>query len=49
MEEIRYELTRDDPTSYNDMDENNQTYMSYILTLLREEGYILSDADRYLR
>ncbi len=43
MEEIRYELTRDDPSSYNDMDENNQTYMSYILTLLREEGYILSD------
>ncbi len=42
MEEIRYELTREDPSSYNDMDENNQTYMSYIMTLLREEGYILS-------
>ncbi|MCI8567256.1 MAG: penicillin-binding protein [Lachnospiraceae bacterium] len=43
MSEIRYELTRDDPRSYNDMDENNQIYMSYIMTLLREGGYVLPD------
>ncbi len=43
MEEIRYELTREDPRNYNDMDENNQAYTSYIMRLLREGGYILSD------
>ncbi len=43
MEEIRYELTREDPKSYNDMDENNQAYTSYIMRLLREGEYILSD------
>lgn len=43
MEEIRYELTREDARSYNDMDENNQTYMSYILTLLQDGGYILQE------
>ena len=43
MGEIRYELTREDPKSYNDMDENNQAYTSYIMRLLREGGYILSD------
>ena len=34
MEEIRYELTRENPIAYNDLDENNQAYTSYILTLL---------------
>lgn len=43
MEEIRYELTRSDPHSYEELDENNQAYTSYILKLLRDGGYILSD------
>jgi len=43
MEEIRYELTRDNPIAYNDLDENNQSYTSYILTLLKNGGYIISD------
>ena len=43
MEEIRYELTRENPIDYNDLDENNQAYTSYILTLLKNGGYILSD------
>ncbi|MBP3700718.1 MAG: penicillin-binding protein, partial [Lachnospiraceae bacterium] len=43
MEEIRYELTRENPIAYNDLDENNQAYTSYILTLLKDGGYILSE------
>ena len=43
MEHIRYELTREDPIAYNDLDENNQAYTSYILKLLKDGGYVLSD------
>lgn len=43
MEEIRYELTRENPIAYNDLDENNQAYTSYILTLLKNGGYVVSD------
>lgn len=43
MESIRYELTREDPSAYNDLSENDQIYDTYILKLLREGGYIVSD------
>ncbi len=43
MYRIRYELTRDDPLPYNEMDENYQSYMSTILSLLKDKGYILED------
>lgn len=43
MQEIRYELTRSDPRSNKDLDENNQAYTSYIMKLLKNGGYILSE------
>ncbi len=43
METIRYQLTREDPTPYNELTENEQTYNTYILKILKDGGYVVSD------
>ncbi len=44
MAEIRTELTSGNARAYKDLSEDEQTYMSSILTLLKEGGYIQSES-----